>query len=111
AIESLKKVVESMPDNKDAYIMLGRSYLELKEYDLAIEIYKKVLDFRSLLELAYIHTSLMPYGFFYLYIEEISAHTVHNYFLSYFPLTLLYLQLHHIHYLLIPQPKYLYFLV
>jgi len=43
AIESLKKVVESMPDNKEAYVMIGRSYLELKEYDLAIENYEKVL--------------------------------------------------------------------
>lgn len=44
AIESLKIVVQNMPENLNAYILLARSYFEIGEYDQAILNYKKVLE-------------------------------------------------------------------
>jgi tetratricopeptide (TPR) repeat protein len=43
AIDLMKKTVEATPENKNAYLLIARSYFELKEYDSAIENYKKVL--------------------------------------------------------------------
>ncbi len=55
AIDELDKILEKQPENYDAYYDLARIYFELGNYELAIENFENVLQYKENNEWVYFY--------------------------------------------------------
>jgi len=77
-LNKIKEVVEKYPDYKYGHYYLGRSYDGKKQYDKAIEAYKKVVELDpafgpALNEVAYVYSEIGEYGHSIEYLQKYAA--------------------------------------